>query len=252
MIEFSDNLKRLLPEARKVAVLTGAGISAESGLATFRGADGIWKKFRPEELASFEAFQRNPQLVWDWYQHRRQILKQARPNPGHFALAALERFYPEFTLITQNVDGLHHRAGSRNVLELHGNIRYNKCIVCGRRTDREEFNSNAVTPACDCGGKLRPDVVWFGEFLPEKVLNAAYLAAQTCQLFFAIGTSAIVQPAASLPLVARQCGAYLVEINLEGTEISGMVDETLTGSAGTILLGLVEYLGLTVESVESK
>ncbi len=231
----SDALKSLLKKDKRVVVLTGAGISAESGVPTFRGKDGLWKKFRPEELATFNAFISNPQLVWEWYEYRRKLISEVKPNPGHHSLVKMEGYFEYFHLITQNVDGLHQKAGSRNVIELHGNIKRNKCIKCGRKYEELEFPSGEIPPKCTCGGMLRPDVVWFGEMLPSQAINEAYKVSSLCDIFFSIGTSAIVYPAAHLPVVAKQGGAYLVEINIERTELSDLADEVFLGKAGEIM-----------------
>lgn len=238
---FSEELLEKLRKATRVAVLTGAGISAESGVPTFRGKDGLWKKFRPEELANFDAFIRNPQLVWEWYQYRRRLISEVEPNPGHRALVELEKLLPDFAVITQNVDGLHQRAGSRKVIELHGNILRNRCIECGKVTYEVDFPKDDV-PHCECGGLIRPDVVWFGELLPEEALEQAYMYARTSNMFFSVGTSAVVQPAASLPLEAKRYGAYVVEINTESTPLTPYADEHLRGKAGEVLPKLVEAL----------
>jgi NAD-dependent deacetylase len=232
-ISFSERFLRALKDAKNVVVSTGAGVSAESGVPTFRGEDGLWKKFRPEELATFEAFQRNPQLVWEWYQYRRDIINKIKPNAGHFALAEMPAYFERFHLITQNVDGLHHQAGSENVIELHGNIMRNRCLQCGLSSYDEEFVR--FPPLCRCGGRLRPDVVWFGELLPEDAVDKAFAASRSCDLFFTVGTSGVVQPAASLPYTARQHGAYVVEVNLEPTEITHLSDEHFHGKSGEIL-----------------
>lgn len=224
-----------LQAAHRVAVLTGAGVSAESGVPTFRGEEGLWKKFRPEELANFDAFMRNPELVWEWYAFRKNIIANIEPNPGHHALAKLESRVPEFALITQNVDGLHRRAGSKNVLELHGNLMRNRCLNCETVIDSDELEFEGTVPHCQCGGMLRPDVVWFGEMLPQHVLQEAFGAAERCDIFFSIGTSAVVHPAASLPIVAKQHGAYLIEINPEATPLTAIADESLRGASGEIL-----------------
>ncbi|MDZ7374773.1 MAG: NAD-dependent deacylase [candidate division KSB1 bacterium] len=238
---FSSELVRRLRSAHRVAALTGAGISAESGVPTFRGEDGLWKRFRPEELANVEAFLRNPSLVWEWYQYRRRIIREVEPNPGHKALADLEKLIPDFVVITQNVDGLHQRAGSRRVIELHGNILRNRCLECGKPYLDLEVNEGEV-PHCSCGGLVRPDVVWFGELLPQEALTQAYLYTRTSDVFLTIGTSAVVQPAASLPLEAKSYGAYVVEINTEPTPITPWVDEHVRGRAGEILPKLVAEL----------
>jgi NAD-dependent deacetylase len=241
-ISISDKLKSLLSKDTKIAVLTGAGISAESGVPTFRGEDGLWKKFRPEELATFDAFMANPELVWEWYEYRRKIIDEIKPNPGHSALVDFQKHIDEFDLITQNVDGLHQAAGSENVIELHGNIRKNKCIQCGKKYETLEGITEGVPPKCSCSGNIRPDVVWFGEMLPQDAINYAFAVSSECDLFFSVGTSAIVHPAASLPLIAKRTGAYVVEVNISPTEISHSVDETLLGKSGEILPCLVKFL----------
>ncbi|MFV9503727.1 MAG: SIR2 family NAD-dependent protein deacylase [Oscillochloridaceae bacterium umkhey_bin13] len=208
-----------LQQARQVAVLTGAGVSAESGLATFREAQtGLWAQYSPEDLATPEAFRRNPGLVWDWYAWRRQQAAAAQPNPAHLALARLETLVPQFSLISQNVDGLHARAGSRNLIELHGSLRRVRCSVEGT-TYQAWDDTTSLPPTCPaCGAWLRPDVVWFGEALPAAALTEAWQAAQQCDLFLAIGTSGLVEPAASLPRVAYAAGAQVAVINLDVTD----------------------------------
>jgi NAD-dependent deacetylase len=231
----SEALKSLLKKDKRVVVLTGAGISAESGVPTFRGKDGLWKKFKPEELATFDAFISNPQLVWEWYEYRRKLISEVKPNPAHHSLVKIEEYFENFHLITQNVDGLHQKAGSEEVIELHGNIKRNKCIKCGLKFEEIEYFSKEIPPKCRCGGMLRPDVVWFGEMLPSQAINEAYKVSSLCDIFFSIGTSAVVYPAAHLPVVAKQSGAYLVEINIERTELSDLADEVFLGKAGEIL-----------------
>lgn len=242
MYELSEEFVRVLKKAAHVAVLTGAGISAESGVPTFRGKDGLWKKFRAEELATVDAFMDNPTLVWEWYLHRRELMNDVKPNPGHYCLVEMEKHYSDFTLITQNVDGLHYRAGSRKVLELHGNISRNKCFSCNRPFDGPISLETGQLPRCDCGGKIRPDVVWFGEMLPEAALNGAFDASCRAELFFSIGTSALVHPAASMPLVAKRNGAFLVEINLEPTPLTEYCDFSLHGPSGEILPAILDIL----------
>jgi NAD-dependent deacetylase len=239
-VSISDRLKSLLSKKTKVVALTGAGISAESGVPTFRGEDGLWKKFRPEELATFDAFMANPQLVWEWYEYRRKIIEEIKPNPGHLALVDFQNHFEKFDLITQNVDGLHHQAGSKKVIELHGNIMRNKCIRCGRKYDSLERTTEGIPPKCPCGGNIRPDVVWFGEMLPQDAINNAFRVSSECDIFFSVGTSAVVHPAASLPLIAKRNKAYVVEVNIEPTEISHLVNESLFGKAGEILPALVK------------
>jgi len=233
-------LIHLLRTSERVAALTGAGVSAESGLRTFRDPmDGLWSQYRPEDLATPEAFERDPQLVWEFYAMRRLKAGGVRPNPGHLALAEMERRVPHFSLITQNVDGLHQQAGSQEVIELHGNIRRARCSGgCGVFTDWEETPGHL--PTCPkCGARLRPDVVWFGEMLPVDQLEAAMLAADGCQVFFSIGTSALVQPAASLPFMAKRCGATVVEVSPERTPLTAEADYFLQGKSGEILPELV-------------
>jgi NAD-dependent deacetylase len=238
---FSDKLINALKNARKVAVLTGAGISAESGVPTFRGEEGLWKKFRPEELANYDAFMRNPELVWEWYQWRRSMIYDIEPNPGHYALVELGKKY-DLTLITQNIDGLHEKAGSTNIIELHGNIRRNKCATCGRMYDGEISVEQKDLVKCRCGGNIRPDVVWFGEALPAEAFRNAFQAAETCDVFFSVGTSALVQPAAQLPLTAKESGAFVVEVNPDRTVITAYLDEHLHGPSGEIMPRLLEQL----------
>jgi NAD-dependent deacetylase len=245
---FSEDLLNLLRRDIKICVLTGAGVSAESGVPTFRGEHGLWRQFRPEELATVDAFLANPELVLAWYQHRREIVDEIEPNPGHYALSGMEKHYADFTLVTQNVDGLHQRSGSRKVLELHGNILNNKCQQCGRPIKRVDFKEGEEIPKCECGGMIRPDVVWFGEMLPHGVLEQAIRNATQADLFFSIGTSAIVYPAAALPYTAKQHGAYLVEINVERTELSATADEVLLGPSGEILPQMLKTAGLNLQS----
>jgi NAD-dependent deacetylase len=240
---FSERLLERLSSATSVAALTGAGISAESGVPTFRGSEGLWKKFKPEELASFDAFIRNPDLVWEWYSYRKKLIAEVEPNAGHYALADMEKLFQGFAVITQNIDNLHQRAGSTRVYELHGNIERNYCIDCGRRYRTQELASATSAPRCtDCSGLIRPDVVWFGELLPADQWALADRTARSADVFFSIGTSAIVYPAASLPLTAREAGAYIVEINAETTPLSEIADETLIGKAGEILARLVDAI----------
>lgn len=234
-----------LAGARCVVVLTGAGISAESGVPTFRGSDGLWRNYRPEELATPEAFQRDPKLVWEWYNWRRHLLSDKRPNAGHLALAKLERLLPEVVLATQNVDGLHRQAGSRDPLELHGNIMRNRCIECGEVT-AAVVQEEPELLHCRCGGLLRPDVVWFGEELPGAVLEQGLRTSERAEVFLLAGTSALVYPAASLPLVARREGALLVEVNPQETPISRAAHVALRGKAGEVLPKLVDAVAAKI------
>lgn len=229
-----ERARKLLREAESVTVLTGAGVSAESGVPTFRGAGGLWKQFRPTDLATPKAFARSPELVWEWYGWRRSVIANIEPNAAHYSLADLERRATRFTLITQNVDGLHHRAGSKSVLEIHGSIWQLRCTHCAREwTDRSV--PLALPPLCECGELARPGVVWFGENLPANIWSAAQQATTSCDVFIVVGTSAVVYPAAGLVPLARASGAKIIEINLETTPVSGLIDTVLTGRAGEIL-----------------
>jgi NAD-dependent deacetylase len=219
-----------------VTVLTGAGISAESGVPTFRGHGGLWRNFRPEQLATPEAFRSDRALVWEWYDWRRGLVGSCTPNAAHSTLAEMEAELPGFSLITQNVDGLHQAAGSRNVLELHGNIWRIRCLRCDRVVEDYRVPLPEIPPHCSkCGRPLRPDVVWFGESLPQDVLETAWAAAARCRLMLLIGTSAVVHPAASLPLVALRNGARLIEVNPAETPLSPHAHEVLRGPAAEML-----------------
>ena len=227
--------------ATEVAVLTGAGVSAESGIPTFRDAlTGLWANFRPEQLATMAGFRRDPALVWGWYRMRRQSVVATRPNAGHVALARMGRLVPRLTLITQNVDGLYQRAGSHEVVELHGNIGRVKCSECGRAAD--SWSDDPTVPRCPaCGGLLRPDVVWFGELLPAEAIALAQARAATCDVFLSVGTSNLVEPAASLPWIAARRGTPVVVINTatEGQQTARNI-HYLVGRSGELLPQLVE------------
>ncbi len=222
-----------------IAVLTGAGISQESGIPIFRGDDGLWRQYRPEDLATPEAFARDPRLVWEWYDWRRSRIAAAHPNPAHEALVLLENRCPRFALITQNVDGLHDLAGSRHVIKLHGDIWTLRCQHCGAEKSDRRVPLPEILPRCSCGGLLRPGVVWFGESLPPAAWKAAVEAAQSCAVFLVVGTSAVVFPAAELPMLAKHRGAKLIEINFEPTALTPLADYSFIGKAGEILPQLV-------------
>ena len=226
---------RLIKTSKKFVAFTGAGVSAESGVPTFRGKDGYWKRYRTEELATPEAFNRDPQLVWEWYDQRRQILSKVKPNPAHYTIARLEEGMGDFTLITQNVDGLHSLAGSRRVLEIHGNIWRVRCTVCGA-VEKNRQVPIPIPPYCNrCGGLQRPDVVWFGEMLPETVLSESYRSLESCDTILVVGTSGVVQPAASFVHIAKENGAKVIEVNIDETPLSFIADLSLRGRAGDIL-----------------
>jgi len=228
-----------LKEAANVTVLTGAGISAESGVPTFRGAAALWKQFRAEDLATPEAFRRDPLLCWEWYNWRRAVLSTVRPNPGHYALAELERRNPEFTLITQNVDGLHLEAGSERVLEIHGSIWSLRCTECKREWIDRRVPLELPPLCATCNGLARPGVVWFGESLNLQTWAAAETAAWNPDVFLVVGTSAQVYPAAGLVSLARDGGAKIIEVNLEPTPVSELVDCVLNGKSGEILPAVI-------------
>lgn len=229
-------LRRALEQAGSIVVLTGAGISAESGVPTFRGPQGLWRNYSPEQLATPEAFARNARLVWEWYDWRRGLIRQAQPNAGHLALAELERRRPGFTLLTQNVDGLHDRAGSRNVLKLHGDLWLVQCTGCGAVERNEQVPLQGERPPrCRCGEALRPAVVWFGESLPEKAWERALEASGRAELFLVVGTSAVVYPAAGLAEVARRAGARLAVVNPEPTPLDASAGWVLRGPSGELL-----------------
>jgi NAD-dependent deacetylase len=233
-----DEARQWLEAASSVVVLTGAGISAESGLPTFRGSNGLWKNFKPEELATPQAFAKDPRLVWEWYDWRRGLIAKAEPNTGHRALVQLEAAKPNFTLITQNVDGLHDRAGSRRVLKLHGDIWRMQCSECGRNWPDRRVPLPKLPPHCGCGAVARPGVVWFGEPLGEVWAEAEH-AAREAQILLVIGTAAVVSPAASLAPIAKSAGARVIEINPEETPISKHVDLSIRGEAGEMLKRLI-------------
>ena len=242
MSETLRALREALAAAESVAVLTGAGMSAESGIPTFRGRGGLWRNYSPQDLATPEAFARDPRLVWEWYDWRRGLIAKAEPNPSHRALVELERHKTEapqrresFTLITQNVDGLHDRAGSRNIVKLHGDIWQVRCIGCGKEERNDQVPLSEIPPRCPCGALLRPGVVWFGEPLPQDEWARADRASRSAQVFMLIGTSAVVYPAAGLAELARASGAKVAVINPEPMPLDSSADFVLTGKAGEIL-----------------
>jgi NAD-dependent deacetylase len=240
-MNFPPELIQVLRKAERVAALTGAGVSQESGLRTFRDAQtGLWSQYKPTELASPKAYERDPKLVWDWYAMRREKVREVEPNHGHLALVEMAHHIPDFSLITQNVDNLHRKAGSPRVIELHGNLQRVRCSSCSQQAETWEDAGDVVPHCAACHGLLRPDVVWFGETLPREELEAAVEAARSCQVFFSIGTSGMVQPAASLAYAARNRGAVLIEINAEPTPITGKTDYSLHGKSGEILPALIQ------------
>ncbi len=241
--DFLDRLAGVgLKRESQITVLTGAGVSAESGVPTFRGADGLWRKYRAEELATPEAFARDPKTVWEWYDYRRQIISTCRPNPAHFAIANLERCFPNFELITQNVDGLHTLAGSRRIIELHGNIFRVRCVREGKVSENREVPLKKIPPTCECGSLLRPDVVWFGEAIPYEALQRSFAVSRDAFVMLVIGTSGVVQPAASMPLLAKQSGAYVIEVNPDETPITPFADLSIRQSAAEAVPMIADFL----------
>ncbi len=232
--EISDQLKK----AEKFVFVTGAGISQESGIPTFRGKDGLWRKYDPMQLATIDAFYQDPKLVWEWYDERRRNILAANPNSGHKAIADLEKF-KQVSILTQNIDGLHQRAGSSNVYELHGSIITIKCTVCDFK-DKITTNFTQFPPLCKCGGILRPDVVWFGEALPQDVWKTAMDHASSCDVMIVVGTSLAVSPANLLPVYAKQNGATMIEVNPEPTPMSDIMDISLRSTAVNALPELVK------------
>jgi NAD-dependent deacetylase len=243
-IRLSDPLRERIDGPGPILALTGAGVSAESGLATFRGPEGLWEGRDPMELATPEAFAQDPLEVWRFYSWRRRMALQAKPNPAHLALAAIEGARDDFLLVTQNVDGLHERAGSRRIIRLHGSLWRLRCVA--EDTENEDLREDLgeLPPRCECGGMLRPGVVWFGESLPPEAIETASRAAHEARLVLVAGTSGLVYPAAGLPGIARAAGAYVVEINPERTPLSGLADEHLASPAGEVLPLLAEAAGV--------
>lgn len=230
-----------------VAILTGAGISAESGIPTFRDKDGIWTKMDPNQLASFDVFLRDPVLVSHWYQHRRKVAEEHKPNAGHLALAELEKFCKSVTVVTQNIDRYHQKAGSKNVIELHGNIEENYCIRCKKFQEIPELKDNDVPKCKYCGDLVRPNVVWFGEMLPQDAIRKASETARNCDVFFSVGTSTVVFPAAQFPLDAKNSGAVLIEINPEETMLTPYCHYSVREKSSVALTQLLEILKKKIE-----
>ncbi len=241
MNHLSELLSRL-STAENIVIFTGAGVSAESGIATFRDPGGLWAKFNPAELASADGFMANPERVWGWYQYRRNIIDESSPNAGHFAMAQMQKMWHRATVITQNVDRLHQKAGARGVIELHGNIIENHCFECSEPyLDEIDLSSNK-NPQCGCGGMIRPSVVWFGEMLPALAMKKAEISAMKSEVFFSIGTSAEVYPAANLPILAKENGAYVVEVNPNETAISDYMNLCVRENSAEFLPKLlIEY-----------
>ena len=234
-----EKAARMIIENQPAIALTGAGISAESGIPTFRGKDGLWNRFRPEDLATPEAFNRDPRRVWEWYKYRIELVMKAKPNPGHLALVELEKMGLLRCVITQNVDNLHREAGQKCLVELHGNIRWARCTRCGFRVFWEK-PPEEVPPRCPrCGGLLRPDVVWFGEPLPPNALEEAYRLAEEARLILVVGTSGVVMPAGLIPFIVKEAGGVVIEVNVEYSQVTRIADVFLRGRAGEVLPRLV-------------
>jgi NAD-dependent deacetylase len=233
----SDELRRRFAQARRVVVLTGAGVSAESGVPTFRGGGNtaVWKGMRFDVISSAQMVQRDLPAVWEWFDYRRELLKTLQPNAAHLAIAQWQDRFEQFTLVTQNIDGLHHRAGSRDVIELHGSIWRARCITCHTQFSVPQDGERRPDACFDCGNPLRPDVVLFGELLPPGAFELAVRRAEDCELCFVVGTSAVVYPAAAVPEIARAAGAYVCEVNPEPTPLSDLCDEAIQGRAGDVL-----------------
>lgn len=235
----TQKLLSRLKNASTVTALTGAGISAESGVPTFRGEDGLWENHKVEELATVNALRNDSDLFWKFYGWRKKLIKEVKPNLGHYSLVDFERLYEDFTLITQNVDNLHREAGNKKIIELHGNIFNIKCTECGKPHEEKIDEHSGISKCNHCNGDLRPDVVLFGENLDETHIRKAQEASATCEILFSIGTSSLVEPAASLPYLAKANGAYVVEINSEETPLTKHADECLRGKVTKIMPALV-------------
>jgi len=242
-----EEAARRLSRARRVVAFSGAGVSAESGVPTFREAGGLWEQHRIEDVATPEALRRNPRKVWEFYEMRRQNMQSVEPNPGHVAIAEMEELFDDVTVVTQNIDGLHQRAGSKRVLEVHGSLWKARCLAgCGCAVDPFPFPARELPPPCACGSVLRPEVVLFGEVLPADVFREAEERASRADVVLVVGTSSVVWPAAGIPLVAQEAGATVIEINPERTELTDRFDLSLRGASGSILpqlLARVRELG---------
>ena len=235
-----ESVSDKLHNAKKIVFVTGAGISQESGIPTFRGNDGLWRKYDPMQLATIDAFYENPKLVWEWYEDRRKNILAAKPNDGHLAIAEIAK-YKDVWVLTQNIDGLHQRAGSKNVLELHGSIITIKCTVCNFK-DKITSNFSEIPPLCKCGNILRPDVVWFGEPLPQDVWGEAMMQANLCDVMVVAGTSLAVSPANLLPVYAKQNGALMIEVNIEETPMSHNMDLSVRSTSARALPEIVSLV----------
>ena len=235
-----DTVAQKLKDSRKIVFVTGAGISQESGIPTFRGKDGYWRRYDPMKLASIDAFYDDPKLVWEWYEDRRKNILSVKPNEGHFAISQMEEF-KDVVVLTQNIDGLHQRSGSTNILELHGSIIRIKCTVCDF-IDNITENFESLPPKCKCGGMLRPDVVWFGEPLPQNIWQSAIKEASICDVMIIVGTSLVVSPANTLPVYAKQNGAILIEVNPEKTVMSNEMDLSIQTSSANALPTMLSIL----------
>lgn len=236
-LEIPSEILERVRNANTVSVLTGAGVSAESGIPTFRGAGGLWEKYDYRVLATHDGFVKDPRLVWEWYQLRQVEIQKALPNPAHRTISEMEGFFPEFTVLTQNIDGMHRRAGNRKVVELHGNIWRMRCERDGLLVDLDS-PVKEIPPLCQCGSIMRPDVIWFGEQLSSEAIDAASQAARSSEVMFVIGTSAIVYPAAALPILTKNSGGLVIEVNIEQTDATSYADLSLFGRAGDILPAL--------------
>ena len=232
-----ESIKNQIKDAKKIVFVTGAGISQESGIPTFRGKGGLWRNYDAMKLATIDAFYENPKLVWEWYNERRENIFSVSPNQGHKAIADLEK-YVKVIILTQNIDGLHQKAGSSEVLELHGSIVKIKCTVCDFK-DEIMTKFSEIPPLCKCGNILRPDVVWFGESLPEDIWKHAIVQASQCDMMIIAGTSLVVSPANTLPIYAKQNNAYLIEINPEKTEMSSEMDLIINDTSANVLPKIV-------------